>query len=88
MSQSPEIIVTSFTSWSSLLEQLKNDMASGAWGKIQSYSLTTSGSSRTIAYRSFDDFLKIFKFVQDQAAIETGVPAFHGRTVAGNGGRF
>lgn len=76
-----------FTTWTALREQMLDDLASGNWRKVSSYSLSTAGASRAITYRSFAEFRDILAWVTDQAAQESGVPAYHGRTRAGQGGR-
>lgn len=76
-----------FTSWNELRDQMLDDLASGNWRKVSSYSLTTAGSSRSMTYRSFSEFREILSWVTDQAAQETGVAAYHGRTYTGQGGR-
>ena len=76
-----------FTTWTALKGQMLEDLASGNWRKVSSYSLSTAGSSRSITYRSFSEFREILAWVTDQAAVESGVPAYHGRTYAADGGR-
>lgn len=76
-----------FTSWISLREQMLDDLASGNWRKVSSYSVSTAGASRSITYRSFSEFREILAWVTDQAAQESGVAAYHGRTLAAQGGR-
>ena len=76
-----------FTSWTALREQMIDDLACGNWRKVSGYSLSTAGSSRSITYRSFSEFREILAWVTDQAAVESGVPAYHGRTYAADGGR-
>lgn len=80
-------MATAFTTWSDLLTQMRDDFATGNWRKVSGYSVGTAGSSRSITYRSFAEFQQMLAWMQDQAAVETGVPACHGRTLAGNGGR-
>lgn len=76
-----------FTSWSALKAQMLDDLASGNWRKVSGYSVSTAGSSRSITYRSFAEFREILAWVTDQAAQESGVPAYHGRTYAADAGR-
>lgn len=80
-------MAVTFTTWSELYRQMLDDLATGNWRKVSSYSVATAGSTRGISYRSFAEFREMLAWVQDQAAVESGVPAYHGRTVAGNGGR-
>ena len=35
-----------FTTWTALREQMLDDLASGNWRKVSSYSLSTAGASR------------------------------------------
>ena len=66
-----------FQTWSLLLERLKGDLASDTWRTMSAYSV----AGRSVSYRSFDEFMKIFEFVKREAEKETGtVP--RARTVA------
>lgn len=76
-----------FTTWTALKKQMRDDLASGNWRRVSSYNLSTAGSSRAITYRSFDEFRKMLAWVEDNAAVESGIPVYHGRIYAGNGGR-
>ena len=74
-----------FTSWAALYQRMLDDMASGHWDRVQSYSVGTGGTSRTVTYRTWADFQAQLEFVRTMAAQEGG--RYHGRTYAGSGGR-
>lgn len=76
-------MATAFTSYKDLLEKMKGDLASDAWRTLSGYSV----NGRSFTYRTFDDWLKIYRFVQDQAALEEGKAPYRGRMFAGVGGR-
>jgi hypothetical protein len=67
-----------FTSWTALLEQLRNDLASGAYSRVASYTL----NGRTVTYRSVDEFWKLYREVEAQAAAEDGLAYAEVRTVS------
>lgn len=77
------VSVGEFTSWGDLYRQLLNDLASGAFRTRKSYSV----GGRTMEYRSFDEFQKLFALVKEQAeqeaAAASGETAFAGRTCGG-----
>ncbi len=72
-----------FISYRELLLQMQDDLASGAWRTLSSYSL----NGRSFTYRSFAEWQKIFEFVREEAAIETGRAPYRGRMFAGQGAR-
>lgn len=76
-----------FTSWTELRQQMLDDMASGNWSKVSSYSLSTAGGSRNITYRSFAEFKDMLDYVTQQAAQEAGSSSYYGRTRAGQSER-
>ena len=59
-----------FTTWSDLLTQLRNDLASGNFARISSY---TTPDGRSTTYRSIDDFWKLYREVEQRAAAEEGL---------------
>ena len=75
------------TSWCDMLQQMREDMASGSFGAMSSYTVSTSGGSRSVSYRSVDEWRKAWDFVQSQCAAESGAAPYVGRYRAGNGGR-
>lgn len=76
-----------FTSWAALHQQMLDDMASGNWSKVSSYSLSTAGGNHNITYRSFAEFKSMLDYVGQQATQEAGTSSYYGRTCAGQGGR-
>lgn len=74
-----------FISWAELHRQMLDDLSSGNWDRVQSYSISTGGSTRTVSYRTWDDFQKQLVFVASMAQSEN--PHVYGRTFADNGGR-
>lgn len=81
--QQPADTTRKFTSWAALREQLLDDLASGAWRTLASYSM----SGRTFTYRSLADFRELLAFVEAEMVKETGTPQFRRRTYARQGGR-
>ena len=75
--------IKGFTSWADLHKAMLDDLASGAWRTLASYSL----GGRTFAYRSIKDFRELLDFVKTQADAETGVRPFRRRTYGRQGGR-
>jgi hypothetical protein len=73
-----------FESWTALKQKMMDDLASGNWAKVSSYSVSTGSGSRTMTYRSIEDFMKLFHEVEARAAEEGG---FYGQVVAVPGGR-
>ena len=74
-------------SWCELEEQLLEDMASGGFGKIQSYSVSTAGGSRNFSYRTLSELKDLLAYVQSRCAMERGQVPYVGRTCAGSAGR-
>lgn len=72
-----------FTSWAELHSQMLDDLASGAWRTLASYSL----GNRSFAYRSLKEFRELLDFIRDEAAKESGSPRYLRRTFARQGGR-
>lgn len=72
-------------SWCELEEQLLEDLSSGSMGGMQSYSVSTSGGTRTVSYRSVSELEKLLSMVQMRCRMERGMPAYAGRTAAGTG---
>jgi len=72
--------MTTFTTWTALYEAMLDKLASGdtSVGSV-------SANGKTIAYKSNDDFLKMFNFVEAKAKAESG--DFVPRTYAKQGGR-
>ena len=73
-----------FTSWTALLAELKNDMASGMW-RVKRYQI----GDHEHEYRSFSDFMAMFNEVEHRAALEnqsTAAPI--GRAYARGGSRW
>lgn len=75
-----------FTSWRDLHNQLLNDLASGAFRTMQSYSVSGGGNSRQVTYRSLKDLRELIDWAAEEAAIEEG-RGYQGRAYAKNGGR-
>lgn len=74
-------------SWCELEEQLLEDMASGGFGKVQSYSVSTAGGSRNFSYRTLSELKDLLAYVQSRCAMERGKVPYVGRTCAGSAGR-
>lgn len=55
-----------FTSWTALLVELKNDLASGNW-RMKRYQIGDVENE----YRSFADFMTMFREVEYRATLET-----------------
>ncbi len=73
-----------FTTWTALLADLKNDMVSGMW-RTKRYQI---GDVET-EYRTFSDFMSMFREVEHRAALEnqsTAAPI--GRAYARGGSRW
>ncbi|MFH1060392.1 MAG: hypothetical protein V1797_17145 [Pseudomonadota bacterium] len=75
-----------FTTWSALAATMRDDLASGNWRTVSSYSLS-GPVSQTITYRNFDEFLKLLAFVEGRAA-EEALPSFNGQIITTLGGGF
>ncbi len=75
--------MAAFVSWRELLEQMRHDLASGAWRTMSGYTV----AGRTINYRSFAEFRAMFDFVADEAAKEDGQTGYRGRMYAAQGRR-
>ena len=73
---------TQFTTWTDLYKSMLDDLTSGHWRKVSSYSLP---NGRTTTYRSYKEFREILNDVKIQADLETG--AYCGRTLARPVGR-
>lgn len=73
-----------FTTWVDLKQDMKNDLASGAWRTMSGYGLP---DGRSVQYRSFKEFQELLNYVETQADIEAGASSYYGRTRVGNGGR-
>lgn len=73
--------------WCELEEQLLEDMASGGFGKVQSYSVSTAGGTRSFTYRTQADLQELLTYVRNRCALERGVAPYVGRTCAGSAGR-
>lgn len=76
-----------FASWCELEAQIIEDLAQGAFGAMQSYSVSTAQGTRSVTYRSAADARAALEFVRTQCALEKGTAPYVGRTRAGNGGR-
>ena len=59
-----------FTTWSDLLTQLRNDLASGSFARIASY---TKPDGNSTTYRSIDDYWKLYREVEQRVAEEEGL---------------
>ncbi len=62
-----------------LKKQMEEDLQSGAFRTMTSYTVSDSGGSRTISYKSFDDWEKQYSFVCAKAAVEMGKRPYVGR---------
>ena len=71
-----------FITWADLREQMLDDLASGAWRALASYSL----SGRAFTYCTLKDFRELLAFVEAEMAKETGIRQFRRRTYARQGG--
>jgi|GEM_PF-4391120 len=74
-------------SWCDLLHRLQTDLASGSFGAVQSYTISTAGGTRSFSYRSKDELFALMERAMDECALEQGRRPYAGRTYAGNGGR-
>jgi len=59
-----------FTTWAALLTQLKNDLASGDYRRLASYSMP---DGRSATYRSISEFWELYHEVEQRAAEEEGL---------------
>ena len=59
-----------FTTWTALLDQLKNDLASGDFRTVQSY---TAPDGFSATYRSIKEFWEFYNEVAQKAAAEEGL---------------
>jgi hypothetical protein len=73
-----------FTSWTALKEKMLNDLATGDWAKVSSYSIGTGATTRSLTYRSLKEFMDLFREVEARAGEEGGCC---GQVVAVPGGR-
>ena len=73
--------------WCELEEQLLEDMASGGFGKVQSYSVSTAGGSRNFSYRTLSELKELLFYVQNRCSMESGKVPYVGRTCAGSAER-
>ena len=74
-----------FTSWTALLVELKNDLASGMW-RTKRYSVE-GGTEKE--YRTHADFMTMFREVEHRATLETqNTAAPIGRAYARGGSRW
>ena len=69
--------------YTELKKKMEEDLASGAFRSMNSYSVSDSGGSRTISYRSFTEYKEIYTFVCEKAALESGQKPFVGRMRGG-----
>ena len=78
--------LTTFTTWTALYNEMLNQLAVFASGKMQTASYSIAG--RTLTYRNFDEFKAGLEYVKTMAETESGTAA--GRTYAkqGGGGRW
>lgn len=74
--------LTTFTTWTALYNEMLNQLAVFASGKMQVASYSVSG--RNLTYRTFEEFQKGLQFVKNMADSETKTAV--GRTYAKNGG--
>jgi len=70
--------------YTELKKTMEDDLASGAFRTMSSYSVSDSGGSRTISYRGFDEWQTIYAFVSEKAALEQGTRPYIGRMRAGS----
>lgn len=63
---------TVFTTWSDLLERLKQDLADGAFRKMGQYTVNAGGAggSFSVSHRSLPDLLAAIEFCKKQAVME------------------
>jgi hypothetical protein len=74
-----------FTTWTALAAAMRDDLASGNFRTVSSY--TMGGAvSQTLAYRTVEEFLKLLAYVERQAAAEAD-PDFDGQIVTVMTGR-
>ena len=69
-----------FTTWSALLTELQDDLASGGW-KRKEYTV----GDRSTTFHSLRELTEFIDYVETKAAAETG--SYAGRTSMVNGGR-
>jgi hypothetical protein len=76
-----------FTTWADLRQQILNDLANGAFRRLQSYSVASGGTggSRSVTYKGLAELRATLEWVEAQALEEKygGV----GRVSMANGGR-
>lgn len=74
-------MATPFTTWTALLAQLLDNLASANF-TAASYSI----AGRSVQYRTLDELRNTIEWVRTMAALESGTAA--PRTYAGQGGRY
>jgi hypothetical protein len=73
-----------FTTWTALLAELRDDMASGNW-RVKRYQIGDVENE----YRSFSEFMAFFREVEHRAALESqSTAAPIGRAYARGGRRW
>jgi len=71
--------------YTELKKKMEEDLASDAFRSMASYSVSDSGGSRTISYRSFEEWQKVYVFVCEKAKLEKGQKPYIGRMCGGAG---
>jgi hypothetical protein len=81
-------VTRAFTTWRAFYWQIQDDLASGAYTRVQSYSVTSGGAggSRSVSYRGLQETLSMLEYA-DMKAREEELGPYPGRTYAVNGGR-
>lgn len=69
-----------FTTWADLARAMRDDLASGRWRTVQSYTLG-GPAAQTVTYRGLDEFLRLLALVEARAAQEA-LPGFDGQIIA------
>lgn len=79
-------MANTFTSWTDLAKAMRDDLASGQWRTVQSYSLGGL-INQTVTYRDVKDFLDLLALVERRAS-EEALPAFNGQIITVSAGNY
>ncbi len=75
-----------FTSWTDLAAAMRDDLASGNFRTVKSYTLGGL-INQTVSYRDLTEFLALLAFVERRAS-EEALPGFTGQIIAVSAGNY
>lgn len=75
-----------FTSWTDLAKAMRDDLASGNFRTVKSYTLGGL-INQTVSYRDLAEFLALLAFVERRAS-EEALPDFNGQIIAVSVGNY